>query len=174
MNDLGLTTYPAPLGGATLSMTAVASAVLLGVGVLQIVLGLNRTGPQRNVLLVVGSILIVLLFASVLLRIRGYEVTADSIRIRYGFSGSEVALSEITEVSRDRQALSGSTRSAANGGLWSFLGEYTSPTLGDLHVYVSDPSRLVLLKLKKGAVVVSPDDPERFVQEVRSRKGVAR
>jgi len=174
MDQTSVSSYSAPLGGATLSMTAVASIILLGVGVLQIVLGLNRQGPVRTLLLGVGSALIVLLFASVLLKIRGYEVTPDRIRILYGFSQREIPLSEISTVSRDSRALNGSTRVAANGGLWSFLGQFSNPTLGEFDVYVSDPSRLVLLQLKKGAVVVSPDDPDRFVNDVQARRGGAR
>ena len=174
MDQTSVSSYSAPLGGATLSMTAVASLILLGVGVLQIVLGLNRQGPVRTLLVGVGSALIVLLFASVLLKIRGYEVTGDRVRILYGLSQREIPLSEIATVSRDSRVLNGSTRVSANGGLWSFLGQFSNPTLGEFDVYVSDPTRLVLLQLKKGAVVVSPGDPDQFVKDVQARRGGVR
>jgi hypothetical protein len=163
--------FSAPMGKATIGVTAFASAVLFFVGVLQLVMGLKRSGAVRAILLATGSLLLVCLVGSVLLKIRGYELTPSYLVIKYGFSGRKIPLADIREVSVQPNALGGSRREAANGGLWSFLGSFYSPRLGQFRGYVSDPRNTVVITLPEQTIVISPDDPNRFMQAVKKQKG---
>jgi hypothetical protein len=163
--------FSAPMGKTTIGMTAFASAILFFVGALQLVMGLKRSGAVRAILLTTGSLLLAGLIGSVLLKIRGYELTPSHLVIKYGFSGREIPLADIREVSVQPNALGGSRREAANGGLWSFLGAFYSPQLGQFRAYVSDPVNTVVITLPEQIVVISPDDPNRFIQAVKKQKG---
>jgi hypothetical protein len=163
--------FSAPMGKTTIGMTAFASAVLFFVGGLQLVMGLKRTGTVRTILFATGSLLLVCLAGSVLLKIRGYELTQSYLVIKYGFSGRKIPIADIREVSVQPNALGGSRREAANGGLWSFLGSFYSPRLGQCRAYVSDPQNTVVITLPEQTIVISPDDPNRFMQAVKKQKG---
>ncbi len=50
------------------------------------------------------------------------------------------------------------------------MNSYKAPwgkTLGFFRAYATDLNRTALLRFAKGAVVVSPDDPEAFVSELK-------
>lgn len=166
-------TFAAPMGKSTVVMTAIASAILIGVGILQLTLGLKRQGPGRTALIIAGSAVLAGFVGSAFFKIRGYDLTASHLVVRYGFSGSSFPLSEISGAEYKPGALRRSTRSAANGGMWSFLGSFSSPDHGEMRVYVSDAERTVLLRMPQKKLVVSPDDPERFIQAIQSLKGGA-
>ena len=159
------------MGRSTMIMTVIASVILLGVGIIELTLGIKRSGPVRTVLMATGSILLFAFVGSLWFKIRGYDVTASHVVLRYGFSGQEILLSDISSVDVNPNALRKSIRTMANGGMWSFLGYFSSSELGDLCVYVSDPERTVVLTLPERKVVVSPGDPDAFARAVRTRKG---
>jgi hypothetical protein len=163
--------FSAPMGKSTVAMTIAASAILIGVGILQLSLGMKRNGPGRTALIVAGSAMLAGFAGSVFFKIRGYDLTPSHLVVRYGFSGTSFPLREIAAVDIKPDALRKSTRSAANGGMWSFLGSFTSPEHGEMRVYVSDTQRTVILTMPQQKVVVSPDDPERFVRAIESMKG---
>jgi hypothetical protein len=59
------------------------------------------------------------------------------------------------------------------GGVFAYVGRFSSAALGTYSAYVTDPSRTVVLRYgEPGAVVVvSPDRPAAFVEEVLVRSG---
>ena len=171
MEDTLRQSFTAPMGKATVELTVVASIILVFVGGLQLILGLRRTGTPRLVLVGAGSLLMICLFASMLLKIRGYEVTPSHVLVKYGFSGTKIPIADIQDVSAQPNALRGSSRDAANGGLWSFLGRFSSPELGQVRAYVSDLRNTVVINLAEHNVVLSPDDPAGFVAAVKKQKG---
>ena len=61
-------------------------------------------------------------------------------------------------------------RCGANGGVFGYVGWFTNSGLGDFHAYATRRDRAVSIELKKGdPVVVSPDEPKRFVRALRER-----
>ena len=171
MEEILRQSFTAPMGKATVELTVVALVVLLLVAGLQLVLGLRRQGTPRLVLVGAGSLLMVCLVCSMLLKIRGYEVTPSHVLVKYGFSGTRIPIADIRDVTSQPNALRGSNRAAANGGLWSFLGRFSSPELGPVRAYVSDLRRTVVIHLPDYKVVVSPDDAAGFVAAVKKQKG---
>jgi hypothetical protein len=169
MSEMLLTIYSAPLGKSTVVMTAIGCTVMLGVALIELLVGLRTTGTVRTVSFCVAAYLLLMFGASFLLKIRGYELTDADLIVRWGFWKKQVPLSEIASARRDESALRGSTRAFANGGFWSFLGKFSNPRLGQFDVYLSDVRRAIVLELRRGCVVVSPGDPEAFLAELTKR-----
>jgi len=165
--------FSAPMGKTTIQMTVIASIVLLFVGGLQLAFGFKAAGNVRRILLCVGSLILVCLPASFLLKVRGYEITGSHVLVHYGLSTRSFPLAGIQRVARQPNALRGSTRTAGNGGLWSFLGWFSNRELGTVRAYVSDLERTVVINLPEYAVVVSPSDPDQFVKAIQKHKGGA-
>jgi hypothetical protein len=60
-------------------------------------------------------------------------------------------------------------RTAGNGGLYSFTGSFSNKMLGDYRALVTNPALSVILRFPSETVVVSPDSPEAFVQNILHR-----
>ncbi len=162
------------MGKATVQMTLFASAILLAVGSLHLGLGLTMkkaTPGVRRTLIVAGAIILLCLPASLLLKVRNYEITRTHLVVRIGLSERSFPLNQVASVNLQPNALSGGRRDFGNGGLWSFAGTFSNPQLGEIRSYVSDLQKTVIIKLPDFAIVVSPDDPTAFVRELQARKG---
>jgi len=166
--------FAAPMGRTTVQMTVLASVVMLLVGGLQILFGFKQEGGVRRILLAVGFVILLCVPGTMLLKVRGYEVTPSHVIVRYGLSERSFPLAEIAEAVHRPNVLSRSRRDAGNGGMWSFLGAFSSRELGKIRAYVSDLEKTVVLTMPGQAVVISPDDPESFVRAVQKAKGGAR
>jgi hypothetical protein len=60
-----------------------------------------------------------------------------------------------------------SLRTCGNGGAFSFTGWYWSKSLGFYRAFVTDLNSTVVLRFGKRTVVLSPEDPEDFVSEMK-------
>src|SRR5438045_1801632 len=118
--------FSAPMGRTTMIMTILASLILLGVGILELTMGIKRSGPIRTVLMATGSLLLLGFVGSLWFKIRGYDVTASNVVVNYGFSGKEIPLDKISSVEVKPNALAKSARTMGNGGMWSFFGYFSS------------------------------------------------
>lgn len=61
------------------------------------------------------------------------------------------------------------TRLATTAGITVGTGGFDSHRLGELDLYASDLERAVLVELEERALVVTPDDPDRFVATITAR-----
>ncbi len=171
MTAQSLQTFSAPLGRSILTITAVSLIFLIAVGTLQIFLGFQRVGSQRTILLCVGGYLLLLVCASLLLKVQGYNVTKDHLVVKWGAWTKKFPLASIMKVQVKPYALRGSIRLMANGGVWSYLGRFSSNELGRFSSYVSDPEKTVIISLADNTIVVSPQDPTGFVAALGSKSG---
>jgi hypothetical protein len=100
--------------------------------------------------------------------VRGYVVTPEALWIeRWGWRHA-IPLSDVVSVTADPEALRGSLRLFASGGLFGFFGIFWSRRLGMFRAYCPAPKRSVLLKLRQRTVVVSPENPEAFVTALKN------
>lgn len=98
----------------------------------------------------------------------GYRVDAAHVTVVRPLKSVSIDRQSIRGVRPFEDADSeGMTRTAGNGGLFGYYGEYKSDKLGSHVWYVTDMSRRVVLETADGVVVVSPDDPEKFIKAVR-------
>lgn len=98
----------------------------------------------------------------------GYRVDSARVTVKRPMSDVVIARQAIRAVRLFEDADSdGMTRTAGNGGLFGYYGKYKSDKLGSHVWYVTDMSKRVVLETADGVVVVSPDDPEKFIQALK-------
>jgi hypothetical protein len=98
--------------------------------------------------------------------VRGYAVRNGTLFIRRLWWETQIELTGLRSVRFDPEALKGSIKTCGNGGLFSFTGWYWSRQLKTYRMYVTDLKRPVVLVFDTRRIVVSPDEPERFVAEL--------
>ena len=77
-----------------------------------------------------------------------------------------IPLLGIHEAYHDPAAIKGSLRIWGNGGLFGITGYFWNKNLGRFRIFATDPRRAVVLKLHDRTVVVSPAEPEAFLEEL--------
>jgi hypothetical protein len=112
------------------------------------------------------AVLLSIVVGAALFSVRGYEVTNRSLYIRHLGWSSKIELTNLVDAKIDPQAIEKSSRVWGNGGLFSFTGSFRNSRLGTFQVYATDPDRAVVLRLPERTVVVTPDDPDRFIHAV--------
>lgn len=112
-------------------------------------------------------ILPLLLFAALPFIVRGYRVVDGVLHIRRLFWSTRFKLDALQSAETRPDAMQGSIRLCGNGGLFSFTGLYRSSALGRYRAFVNDWRRTVVLRFPNRTIVVSPDDPEAFVNALK-------
>jgi hypothetical protein len=132
--------------------TAVFAAIL-------IIAAVATAGPGSAV--VVGILVVAAAFA-----IRGYSVMDGKLLIhRLGWA-TKFALADLTRVEATPGATMGSVRTMGIGGLLSFVGHYYNEILGSYRAYATNELNTVVMVFSNGTIVVTPDDPQAFVEAV--------
>jgi hypothetical protein len=141
-------------------------AVLIGATALPA----HASGFVRGVA-IAGPLLV--LTATLPFLVRGYVLQERTLFVeRLGWN-TRVDLTALRSAAADPNAMRGSIRLFASGGLFGFFGLFRNRSLGSYRAYATDPRRAVVLKLSGRTVVVTPDDPAAFVAEVRQRIGIS-
>ncbi|HXI69662.1 MAG TPA: PH domain-containing protein [Verrucomicrobiae bacterium] len=153
-------TYPAPWGKTLCWVSLLASALLLGV-----VLTLTgRPGPELVRWLAVLPALI--LPGTALFIIRSYAIEPNALAIRRLLWTTRLPLSGLQSATAEPDAMRRSIRLCGNGGLFSITGWYRNRALGNYRAFVTDLTQTVVLRFPKKTIVVSPENPERFVSDI--------
>jgi len=98
--------------------------------------------------------------------IRGYSVDADAILVHRLFWATRLPLAGLQSAQYQPNAMHSSIRLFGNGGLFSFTGLFRNKALGNYRAFATDLHRTVVLKFAVRTIVISPEQPEAFVQEV--------
>jgi len=123
------------------------------------------------------SSLNILIFAVILqslfLGVNGYSIKDGKLMIhRLGWA-TKFDLAKLSGFERNPRALMGSIRLFGNGGIFCYLGYFRNGLLGRYRAYVTDTAKCVVLEFGGNKIVISPDDPEVFVEALRETiKGV--
>lgn len=158
-------TYRAPWGKLLKwsSTVLVVLAIVMCVGMSFLFTGI----PGRGFLACWGLPLVVL--GCLPFMIRGYAITEDEILIRRLFWTTRLERAGLKSAEVVPKAMCRSLRTCGNGGAFSFTGWYWNKSLGNYRAFVTDLNRTVVLRFGKRTVVVSPDEPEDFVNELTRR-----
>ena len=165
--------FEARWDGRLRATTAVITAVLAIVAGILLVLGWRDGDPALAVLtsgIALGFVAVVLLsraFAPIAFAVEGSEVKVLR-RIR----------PLVIPLSRVRAAgplgtFLGAIRLGGSGGLFGWYGRHWSRALGQFRLYATRTDDLVQLDTPQGRWILSPDPPERFLQEVLARAPAA-
>jgi hypothetical protein len=157
-----LTRFEAPWCSRLRTVTVLVGVMLVAM----FAIGLMVHQP----IMVVVAVLVMLL--PIPWAVLGFTLTPDAIEVvRPGWT-LRLPLKALQSVTAEPTAMRGSIRLMGNGGLYAFTGLYRSDALGRYRAYVTDPARAVVLRYPDRTVVVTPDQPERFVQRVRHAAGL--
>jgi hypothetical protein len=159
--------FGAPWGKEIKLMTTLGLVVCFGVALIGII-SLPDAPPVARLTMIVIPLL--LLIGGALFMVRGYTLDDGQLIIhRLGWS-SRLDLASLASAVSDPAAMAGSLRIAGNGGLFAFCGWFWSKKLGKYRAFGTDPHRSVILRFTDRVVVVTPDAPERLVEEITKRK----
>jgi hypothetical protein len=101
-----------------------------------------------------------------LFTIRGYSITNRELEIRRLLWTTRVSLHGLQRAYFDSNATHRSIRTFGNGGFFSFTGYFRNKQLGSYRAFMTDRRRAVVLRFSTSVIVVSPDQPEDFVNTI--------
>lgn len=105
-----------------------------------------------------------------LLHPRYYLMTDNAINIKRPLATLKLPFDDILEVRTIEWREMGFTyRLMASGGLFGYLGLYSSSVFGRIVLWCKNRDRLVMITCKDKIVVISPSDPLAFVLEYNLR-----
>lgn len=161
--------FDAPWGTALKVMSGLITLLLLGV----VWLGLRTEADMGAIWYtsMVATPLVILLSAAIYI-VLGYRLTRERLLVRRLGWSTPIDLDGLEAVAADPGAMIGSKRLFANGGLFSFCGRFRSRRLGIYRAFATDPNRSVILRWAQRTVVITPDDPERFVRALCELRGL--
>jgi hypothetical protein len=124
------------------------------------------SGDFRSLDFWFGVLPLALLIGAALCTVRGYSLTPEAILIHRLCWKTKLLRQGLESAEYQPGILRHSLRSFGNGGLFSFTGWYHNRTLGTYRAYATDIHRTVVLRLSGKTIVLTPDEPERFVSEL--------
>ena len=95
--------------------------------------------------------------------VRGFAIKDHILEIERPCWRTRLPLKGLRNAYSSPAAMKGSFKTFGNGGMFAFAGWFRSRTLGRFRAFVTDTSRCVVLEFEKQKIVVSPDDPEAFL-----------
>jgi hypothetical protein len=158
----GRTSFGAPWSGLLKLMTALATALVLAIGV-----SLQYTSPrlQPGGLSVRLAAIAIwgLLLGTALFTVRGYRLTPAELLVQRLLWATRIPLQDLRAAWADPAAMKGSLRLFGNGGLFAISGVFSNGKLGRYRAFATEPKNSVVLKFAWRTVVVTPDDPREFL-----------
>ena len=99
-----------------------------------------------------------------------YKIKQDEIEICRPLLNARIRRSEVLHAEViGSDVMHGAIRTWGVGGLWGYYGNFYSFTLGRMTWYATRKDKVVLLKTEKDNIILTPDDPEMFVENIMSR-----
>lgn len=118
--------------------------------------------PQMGLILL-GVVGLCLLFS-----VRGYSINNTQLLVRRLGWSTKIDLGRLQRATHDPNAMGRSIRTFGAGGLFASVGYFYNLTLGSYRAYATNRANTVVLDFGERKVVVTPDQPETFVQEISS------
>jgi hypothetical protein len=159
-----MTTYAAPWGRALIVISSLL--VILSIASV-VVLRLRFLSVPPGLVFLAQWALPVIVLCCLPFMIRGYVITDDAILIRRLFWTTRLARAGLVSAGFVPHAMRRSLRTFGNGGGFSISGWYWNKSLGFYRAFVTDLERTVVLRFGSRTVVVSPGNPEDFVNELK-------
>jgi hypothetical protein len=101
---------------------------------------------------------------------KNYSITDENLIINRLFSNKEIKLSSIQKVQElNNDELKWSLRTFGVGGLFGYFGKFWVGKLGSMIWYATKRNNAVLIESGSKKIIVTPDDQEKFVNELKSK-----
>lgn len=108
------------------------------------------------------------LLTSAVFMVKGYVLTDEHIVVRRLGWTTRLQLDGLSSVVGDQEAMNRSLKLFGSGGVMSYTGIFWNRKTGRYRAFATDPSRSVVLSYPNRKVVITPDDPQRFIVRARS------
>jgi hypothetical protein len=142
------------------------AGVMIGLG--SSALGLDGIPSWASWLLVAVPLLTLMM--SAVFTVRGYVLTDTLLIIKRPGWESRLDLSRLNSATVDPDAFRRSLRLFGNSGFFSFTGWFRNSNLGVFRAFATDTKKAVVLRFSDRTVVITPDDPQKFVAEINLNK----
>jgi hypothetical protein len=157
------TEFAAPWGRSVKLASGLVGLIALGITLVPFAAEAASPGQARWAWLM--PVVVVLIFGiTSLFAVRGYRLTPHELWVRRLLWWTRLSLRDLRAAEVDPEAMKGALRTAGNGGYLALTGWFWSRRLGHFRALVTDPQRGVVLRFKEKLLVVSPEDPDAFVQ----------
>ena len=107
-----------------------------------------------------------LIIGCLLFVVQSYRIEGGHLSIRRLFWSTHIPLLGVHEAVHYPTAIKGALRIFGNGGLFGITGLYWNKKLGRFRLFATDPAKAVVMRLHDRIVVISPEEPEAFIQEL--------
>ena len=162
--------FPAASWSTSLKVVSVLGTVaLLGVGFAAYRAIPVPSGFTHHFGLAVALVPVIVLLGSLFFVVRGYAVEGNDLYVERLVSSTRVSLAGLSRVWFEPSACKGSIRVVGNGGLYSFSGLFYSKKLGRYRIFGTDFSHAVVLVLPRRVVIVTPENPHPFIENLHHR-----
>ncbi len=159
--------FSAPWSISVKLITIFTIGLLIGISIHGL---LNNPNNEIVWLMTMVIFPLTILMLAALFMIRGYELTQDKLFIqRLGWK-TEINLKDLKAVKIDPEAMKGSIRTFGNGGLFCFAGRFWNKKLGPYRAFATNPKLAVILKFTKKVVIITPENPSKFLAEINTNK----
>lgn len=108
-----------------------------------------------------------LILGSLLFVVQSYSVVGGHLSIQRLLWTTTIPILGIQDARLDPTAIKGALRIFGNGGLFAMSGLYWNKRLGRFRLFATDPKKAVVLHLHQKTVVITPEDPHAFIQELQ-------
>ncbi len=160
----GTTEFKAPWSIALKRVSTMACVVLASITVGALA-AWRMTGAAEILLVAVLPPLVLLL--SALFMVKGYVLTDDQIVVKRLGWMTRLPLDGLKSVAGDQEAMDRSLKLFGSGGVLSYTGLFWNRKIGRYRAFATDPSRSVVLSYPNRKIVITPDDPQRFIVRAR-------
>lgn len=111
------------------------------------------------------------LLIPLLLSVQGYSVQDGQVLVHRPGWVTRLDLADLQMIEAVPGVMRGSIMTFGNGGLFGYVGHFRNEALGAYRVYATKRENAVVLHLEDRPVVVTPDEPEAFVEVVEAEWG---
>ena len=154
--------FTAPWGTSLKVMTLLGCAVFLGIPLV----GLFKGSRSVSWLFLMVVLPLAFLVITALFTVRGYGIEGKTLYVQRLGWHTTIPLHHLESATIDPEAMDRSIRTWGNGGLFGFIGHFRNRKLGAYYAYATKLDQAVVLTFPDRRLVITPDDPERFVRTV--------
>lgn len=159
--------FDAPWSGKLSAATLIGIVVLLGLPVAIAFVPANSAAPTLLVA-VIAALDVAVIATAALFLIRGYRLDGDGLHVERLLWADRIPLTALRRAWPNPEAMSRSLRLFGNSGFFCIAGLFSNRTLGRYRAFATDPRRAVVLQIGERTVVVTPDEPLRFLEVVET------
>ncbi len=158
-------TYSAPWSLRLKAMSAPVTVICLVLAISSVIHGGSRMSVQAFLVCEVAPFAV--MAGALLFTVRGYAITPEAILVKRLLWNTRLPRAGLESATFSPESVRGSIRTWGNGGFFSFTGIFWNRELGSYRAFVTDYSKIVVLRYAgRRPIVVSPGEPEDFAREV--------